>query len=146
MKKQSVVVTLSLFVMSLIVPAFAQMSLLTTVSIPFDFTVGEKVLPAGRYIVERTAAGNVLALSNPKQKLSESVVTSLVEAREASTTSRLEFRRYGDRYFLARVWSEGNSAGRELSPSRQEREIAKGAAQRLARQRVRPEIISIVAE
>jgi hypothetical protein len=36
----------------------------------------------------------------------------------------LVFHRYGSQYFLAQVWSAGNSEGRELPRSRAEREVA----------------------
>jgi hypothetical protein len=38
--------------------------------------------------------------------------------------TKLVFHRYGDRYFLAQVWTAGSDQGRELPKSRRETEIA----------------------
>jgi hypothetical protein len=47
-----------------------------------------------------------------------------METEELSAAPRLEFRQYGDRYFLGQIWSGGTS-GHELSQSSLERELAK---------------------
>src|SRR6516225_3662897 len=36
----------------------------TTIEVPFNFTVGGKVFPAGRYVVERDDAGGFVSLIN----------------------------------------------------------------------------------
>jgi hypothetical protein len=36
----------------------------TTIKVPFNFTVGGKVFPAGRYVVERDDAGSFVSLIN----------------------------------------------------------------------------------
>jgi hypothetical protein len=46
----------------------------------------------------------------------------------------LVFNRHGDQYFLSQIWEAGDSAGRELMTSREERqlerELAKSAGRR----------------
>src|SRR5215831_16849717 len=69
--------------------------------IPFDFTAGNKALPAGQY---RVAAISDLAMVN----------SHAVQANAAPTSTKLIFRRYGDQYFLYQVWVQGESRGREL--------------------------------
>jgi hypothetical protein len=101
-----------------------------TANIPFDFSVADKKLPAGKYWVSRaqqgqgdmivqirSAAGNanVLRLTIP--------VSSLYPTRQGS----LVFHRYGDEYFLSEVWPKGGSTGRVLPKSKAERELKRKA-------------------
>src|SRR5260370_5328161 len=44
--------------------------------------------------------------------------------RTTSDGSKLVFHRYGDTYFLSAVWVTGNPTGRQLFPSRSERDLA----------------------
>jgi len=69
------------------------------------------------------------------------VVTHAVRSRDLSGRARLEFRRYGGHYFLARVWAAESDTGRELTQSRLEREYARGRELRAAK----PEVVSIAA-
>ncbi len=50
-----------------------------------------------------------------------------VSDRDLKSESKLVFNRYGDRYFLSQVWTEGNSQGRQLLMSDREKEIAQTA-------------------
>jgi len=148
MKKQLLLIatTLSLCLM-LSVAAHAQMTRQMTVNVPFAFYVGKTALPAGTYTVYgtstntgdgfllRNADGHVKAVFNGQQ------VQSV-----AQSVARVEFRRYDDKYFLARVWAEGNNIGRELQQSRFERETAKDDAHHLAQKGVKPEIVTVTAQ
>ena len=50
--------------------------------------------------------------------------TNAAVSIEPQTESKLVFNRYGDSYFLAQVWSEGNTQGRQLVKTAREKEIA----------------------
>jgi hypothetical protein len=50
-----------------------------------------------------------------------------VQANAASTSTKLIFHRYGDEYFLYQVWVQGESRGRELPPTKVEKELASNA-------------------
>lgn len=146
MKKQllPIAATLSLFLM-LGVAAAAQTTREMTITVPFNFYVGKTVLPAGTYTVYRTSTnsgdGFLLRDANNQPKL-------VFNARQAQSAgapeeSRLEFRRYDDQYFLARFWTAGNNIGRELQPTRLERELGKQATRHLAQKGVKPEIVTV---
>ncbi|MEP6636432.1 MAG: hypothetical protein ABJB97_06875 [Acidobacteriota bacterium] len=91
--------------------------------IPFQFVVGDKALPAGRYEVRQlTMGGQVLAIADPSTKISIVRLTNQISANKSNTQARLVFHRYGERYFLAEVW-DGESPGKRLQSSRQERAI-----------------------
>ena len=129
------------FVSALAASAQNQRSLV--VNIPFDFTVKGKTLPAGEYIVSR---GNLtdktgLTLQRRDGKANAIVVTMNVEARDSQKQSRLVFNRYGEHYFLSQVWTSGESLGRELFKTNQERSIES----ELAKSNGKPETVAIMA-
>ena len=66
-------------------------------------------------------------------------ITQSVQTRDVPAGDRLEFRRFGDQYFLARFWWEGDNTGRELAYYHVELEIAGGPAVKIEP----PEVISI---
>lgn len=89
-------------------------------SVPFEFAVGEKTLPAGDYAVDSiTSSGDVLRIRDINSQNSAMRMTTLAEGK--ARQSRLVFHRYGQRYFLAEVWVANE--GRTLSTSREERAI-----------------------
>jgi hypothetical protein len=70
--------------------------------IPFDFTAGNMSLPAGEYsITAMSDAGRILCVSS---RVSNGFISSHpVEKIEAPATTKLGFRRYGNRYFLYQI-------------------------------------------
>ena len=90
--------------------------------IPFDFQVGDNGLPAGRYEVMSSSAAReairVRSTENGK------VVIRLSSAAFKSTPVKkgvLVFHRYGNRYYLAEIWTAGASNGRRFLKSSAER-------------------------
>ena len=101
-----------------------------TANIPFDFSVADKKLPAGKYWVSRAqqSQGDMIVQIRAAEGHANVVrltipVNSLYPTRNGS----LIFHRYGDEYFLAEVWPKGGSIGRALPKSRAERELARKA-------------------
>lgn len=97
--------------------------------IPFEFSVGDKAMPSGRYEV-RTAnsQGIVLVIQSKDGKSSAIRLTNSIEPTTNKTRVRMVFHRYGERYFLAEVWSRTGESGRELLKSRQERAVERELA------------------
>ena len=92
-------------------------------NVPFGFIVGDQNLPAGAYTVASvTAAGDALRILSDDSKNSALRVTSALGGK--SDQAKLVFHRYGQRYFLAEVWTT-EADGRQLMKSRQERAIQK---------------------
>jgi hypothetical protein len=142
-----IVTTLSLCLM-LGVAVNAQSTREMTITIPFDFHVGKKVLPAGTYTVYKTSAhsGDGFLLRDKDGDVQIYIHTQQVQTSEVQSHSRLEFRRYSDKYFLARFWSAGNNIGRVLQKSRLEREAAKDDARHLTQTDVRSEIVTVAIQ
>jgi hypothetical protein len=101
----------------------AQAQELMVVNVPFDFVAGNTTLPAGEYSVKVSGPqGSLLLIDRKDAKAAMFTNTHAVVKNEIQTESKLIFNRYGDRYFLSQVWTEGNSRGRQLLKSAQEKE------------------------
>lgn len=136
--------TLCLFLM-LGIAASAQTSRELTVTVPFDFNVGRTEMPAGTYSVYRlnnfSGEGYMLRSTDCR----EAVIfnAKMVQGAEAMSVNRLEFRQYGDKYFLARVWPAGAITGRELLKARTERRMARISTNRTANRESRGETVYV---
>ena len=102
----------------------AQAQEIMRVNIPFDFVAGDRALPAGEYTVAVSGPLHTLILNDRKDSASAILDSQAVRAADAQSQSKLIFNRYGDRYFLSQVWSEGNYSGRQLFKSAREKEMA----------------------
>jgi hypothetical protein len=91
--------------------------------VPFDFVVGGETLPAGDYEIRSATSGSqALTVQNSESRTAVIRLTNVIEPKN-NTQSRLIFHRYGQKYFLAEVWSGGDTSGRQLLESKQERAI-----------------------
>jgi hypothetical protein len=95
------------------------------VNVPFDFVAGNTQLPAGEYTVKVSGpTHSLIVISRKDATMSASINTNAAVSSTPQTESKLIFNRYGDRYFLAQVWQEGYSQGRQLVKSSREKEVA----------------------
>jgi len=95
-------------------------------NIPFDFSVADKKLPAGKYWISRAQQGQgdtILDIRSAKGNASVVRLTVPVNTLYPMRTASLVFNRYGNEYFLSVVWPKGGSIGRALTKSRVEREL-----------------------
>ena len=116
-----VLLALPLFA-GLMVPASQAQSMLRA-DIPFDFVVGDKRLPSGEYHVKQMSPGAMLIQSKDARS-SAFVLTGTAQAGKISDVGKLVFNRYGDQYFLSKIWAASSYTGRQLPKSRLEREVA----------------------
>ena len=104
---------------------FAQPRVLE-VNIPFAFEAGNKMLPAGQYQLESVPTGDgtlyrIRRMGGDAQSLVSSIAMT---TGDRQTLPRLVFHKYGTTYFLAQIWN-GDGRGRQLSESKQEKEVAR---------------------
>jgi hypothetical protein len=99
------------------------------VNIPFEFTAGRMALPAGEYRIQKPAVHSTMLLIQRTDQSAAAIVPSIAAQENApQTQSKLVFHRYGNRYFLSKVWIAGYSQGRELPQSNNEKEQALAAS------------------
>ncbi len=106
---------------------FAQLQPALEAEIPFTFEAGKSVLPAGQYRVAAGPSQGVIELACPDSKVRMFVGTNAVRSLETVGEGKLVFHRYGNRYFLRQIWTVGTDTGRELMPSKAEKELAHSA-------------------
>jgi hypothetical protein len=109
---------------------FAFASLLTTgnvlaqenavqVTIPFNFAVGNTVLPSGTYIVSSETPKMVLVRNKDHWKLASLALVDQGNARYADE-SKLVFNKYGNEYFLNQILCPSAAIVAELPTSKRE--------------------------
>ena len=115
-----VLMALTLFAL-LMVPATQAQSTFRA-EIPFDFVVANKRLPAGEYQVKPATEKAMLIQS--KDASSSALAMTIGVDGKTSDAGKLVFNRYGDQYFLSKIWLPSSDSGRELTKCRLEREVA----------------------
>ena len=112
-------------------------------TIPFDFSVRGKILPAGDYEIRRiNDEPDVLVITSTNDRHERAIFnTEPVEARKIPGKGEVEFHRYGDSYFLSEIFVGGEQTGRELRLSRQERDLRR----EMASNKTEPETVAIAA-
>jgi len=110
--------------------AFGQSDRQTIIHIPFNFTVGEKSFPAGKYVIERNRnnSDTVWVIKQKDDGGSAILLTRPVRANDVVEETRLVFNRYDDSYFLAEFWTVGSQTGHQIPTSKQERALEKAVA------------------
>lgn len=96
-----------------------------TAQIPFDFSIGDKKLPSGKYSIGRIRQNfdDMVLSIDDEDGYSKAVRTSFpVRSLDLSDNAKLVFHRYGDQYFLYQVWPAGTTTGRQFPKSRSERD------------------------
>jgi hypothetical protein len=120
--------------------------------IPFDFNVGEKKLPAGEYTFRRLSDfsdNKIMSVNNVDG--SAHLFESTLEAQVLTPKNQsvLVFHKYGDQYFLAQIWSNGELEGTQLPESRTERttrqQLAQTQQKNMTGKAIRTETVDIVA-
>jgi hypothetical protein len=131
-KLYSTFAMLSLLLMMAVVSVQAQSRGKIAVTIPFEFQIGNKTLPAGEYSVKQLTPNSMLVQSDDGQASALVVTNNRVQAdiNERAAQERLVFHQYGSQYFLSQVWLVRGGDGRELNKTGAERQAAK--AQNLA--------------
>ena len=117
---------------TLVVSAHAQSpSNRVTAQIPFDFNIGDKMLPSGKYSVGRVRqnADDIVLSIDDERGHSKGIHTSIpVRNLDLTDNAKLVFHRYGDQYFLYQVWPAGTTTGRQFPASRSERDAQRNLA------------------
>jgi hypothetical protein len=99
------------------------------VNIPFQFHVGSTRLPPGEYRIHVLDNSD---LSTMEITSMDRTVSALFQVEQADinsepTKTELIFNKYGNRYFLARMFDEGNPSGSQVAESHYEKKLSQGA-------------------
>lgn len=132
--------------------ANAQLSNPIRATIPFDFNVGEKKLPAGEYTFRRLSDfsdNKTMSVNNADGSVH--LFKAIFEAQVLTPKNQtvLVFHRYGVQYFLEQIWSSGELEGTQLLESRTERmtrrQLEESQQKNMTGKAIRTETVNIVA-
>jgi hypothetical protein len=109
--------------------AHAQITGALEVNIPFAFHAGNAKLPPGKYIIHPFDDSNLTVMEISSADGSTSALFQVQEsdANSAPAKSELIFNKYGNRYFLAKLFDEGNPSGSQVAESPYEKKISQAA-------------------
>jgi hypothetical protein len=115
------------------------------VSIPFDFQVGSKTLPAGEYSIKRLTQNSMLVQSADGEVSAIAQTPGAVQTgvNQKAAEERLVFHQYGTQFFLSQIWMVKGSDGRELNKSEAERQASR--EQKLASGNSKPRKVEVAA-
>jgi len=89
-------------------------------TVPFDFSVGNKLVPAGTYTIT-SASANVILIRSGEQKVALMSV-AFADGKQPKN-SVLVFNKYGDQYFLHEILSSSGSLNLQIPTSKAEKRV-----------------------
>jgi hypothetical protein len=105
--------------------AYAQ-NIKVKATVPFDFIVNGKTLPAGEYTIASFGSvdGRTLMVRSGDLDKQMLVRANSSESLKVSDKTKLVFHRYDQRYFLSEIWVAGNDRGHQIPRGGREKELA----------------------
>lgn len=101
------------------------------VHIPFQFYAGDAKLPPGKYTIHPVDGTDLTVMEISSADGSASALFDVRDAEANSTPAKSEliFNKYGNRYFLAKLFDEGNPNGSTVGESRYEKKVSQATAE-----------------
>ncbi len=133
MKKQAyTVVVIAALLATVFTSAHAQSDRLIGASVPFNFVIKDKALPAGEYTFALVWFGSsdALKIQSRDGHITAFVPTHSAKAKASQAEPKLVFNRYGDQYFLSQVCGLEDSTTQQLPKHGAEERLAKSATER----------------
>lgn len=148
MKKQilSIVATLTLLIPMAVI-GFAGLSGRVSANIPFNFMVGNKEFKAGKYSVGRSSSTRTTDILIIRGEDNDDVANFSVNNTlgKGEPKARLIFHRYGNQYFLAKIFDAESNEGAALLKSKAEREASK-KRDVITQNDAEPEVVTVIAQ
>ena len=98
--------------------------------IPFTFHAGEAKLPPGKYIIRVLDGSDLGAMEIQSADGRTSALFEVREAQDSTSPKKTElvFNHYGNRYFLSKLFDEGEKLGSAVVESGYSKQYASGGA------------------
>jgi hypothetical protein len=130
MKRINAIALLAIANFALAGTSFAQ-SQGVQAKVPFDFTVGEKLLPAGTYTIKEQSE-HVIVIRNHDKPISTVTLVN-GDGNRSQNGGKLKFHRYGSQYFLSEILCEQADMNLQVPLSKTEKKTALQEAKLSAR-------------
>jgi hypothetical protein len=121
------VMALFLFTVAGATSASAQVVDIIEATIPFDFTIHDKSLPAGSYSIKRVNSNHqrTMVIRDSEGKNLFAFLANTTYADGIPEDTQLVFNVVGNRYFLSQIFEEGNDLGVAVVKSDMEKQLEK---------------------
>jgi hypothetical protein len=124
---------IALVFVAMIYPQHTQAQLVGTMEadIPFQFHAGNTKLPAGKYFFRMKDDSDLtlIEISKPVGSVAVLLQVRQADANSVPPKSELVFNKYGDKYFLERLFDEGQTSGSQVIESSYEKRVGRAAAE-----------------
>lgn len=112
-------------------PAHAQLVGSMEADIPFQFHAGDTKLPAGKYVIRMLDDSDltIMEISRPDGSVAALFQVHSAEANSTPRKSELIFNKYGNRYFLNKLFDEGEPSGSQVVESNYEKRVGQANAE-----------------
>jgi hypothetical protein len=120
MKTRNIIVALGVVVFA--ASLFAQTTALRG-DIPFQFYVGDKLMPAGHYTVSKVN-DTAIRLHLDDSDINRATITFAAQRNAPATNPTMVFRHVGNLYFLSQIWDGNGVSGRQVPMSKVRSELA----------------------
>jgi len=111
--------------------AHAQINGEIEATIPFQFHAGNTKLPAGKYVIHVLDNSDltIMEISSADGSTSALFDVDGTVANSVPAKSELVFNKYGNRYFLDKLFDEGSQDGSQVPESNYEKRVSQAAAE-----------------
>src|SRR5207248_4377818 len=101
------------------------------VDVPFQFHAGNSKLPPGKYFIHvlDNSDLNIMEITSVDGATSALFEVHAAEANSAPAKSELIFNKYGNRYFLEKLFDEANPDGSRVPESPYEKKVSQAASE-----------------
>jgi hypothetical protein len=109
----------------------AQLTGTMEADIPFQFHAGNTKLPAGKYFIRMLDDSDLtlIEISKPDGSVAVLLQVRQAEANSVPPKSELVFNKYGDNYFLEKLFDEGDADGSQVTESSYEKRLGRATAE-----------------
>jgi len=105
---------------SIAVPVVNAQSTILTANVPFAFSIGDKQLPPGAYVVREMGRATLV---QSKDSVYSILGIYNYAGPSKDNKTKLVFERVGGHYFLAQIWTSARDQGLALPESNLEKEM-----------------------
>jgi len=133
MKKQAYIVLMTAALLATIFTStHAETATLIEANIPFNFVIGERALPGGKYTFALVQIGgsNAVKIQSVDGHITAFIPTRAARMKTSQSDPKLVFNHYIDHYFLSQIYGLEESTTQQLAKSRAEERLAKSATDR----------------
>jgi hypothetical protein len=118
MKRITAIALLAIANFAMAGTSFAQ-SKMVRANVPFDFTVGKQLLPAGTYTIKRESEG-LIVIKNHDKPITVLTIAD-PDGAKSPNGGKLLFHKYGDQYFLSEILADSADLDVRVHPSKAEK-------------------------